>query len=65
MALYRGVLPIYFDSTIYPADELAQKALEALTAAGYLNSGDMVLMTKGDSMETIGGTNTSKVLIVA
>lgn len=65
MALYRGVLPIYFDSTIHPADELAQKALEALTAAGYLDSGDMVLMTKGDAMETIGGTNTCKVLIVA
>ena len=65
MALYRGVLPIYFDSTLHPADELAQKALEALTAAGYLNSGDMVLMTKGDAMETIGGTNTCKVLIVA
>ncbi|ABK48383.1 MULTISPECIES: pyruvate kinase [unclassified Shewanella] len=65
MALYRGVLPIYFDSTIYPADELAQKALESLTAAGYLQSGDLVLMTKGDAMETIGGTNTCKVLIVA
>jgi pyruvate kinase len=65
MALYRGVLPIYFDSTIHPADELAQKALEALTVAGYLQSGDMVLMTKGDAMETIGGTNTCKVLIVA
>jgi pyruvate kinase len=25
----------------------------------------MVLMTKGDSMETVGGTNTCKVLIVA
>jgi pyruvate kinase len=24
-----------------------------------------VLMTKGDSMETVGGTNTCKVLIVA
>jgi len=65
MALYRGVLPIYFDSTIYPADLLAQKALEALTTAGYLQSGDLVLMTKGDAMETIGGTNTCKVLIVA
>ncbi|MGL5394660.1 MAG: pyruvate kinase [Shewanella sp.] len=65
MALYRGVLPIYFDSTIYPADELAQKALESLTKAGYLHSGDLVLMTKGDAMETIGGTNTCKVLIVA
>lgn len=51
MALYRGVLPIYFDSTIYPADELAQKALESLTTAGYLQSGDLVLMTKGDAME--------------
>lgn len=65
MALYRGVLPIYFDSTAHAADELAQKALEALTVAGYLQSGDMVLMTKGDAMETIGGTNTCKVLIVA
>lgn len=65
MALYRGVLPIYFDSTVYPADELAQKALESLTKAGYLHSGDLVLMTKGDAMETIGGTNTCKVLIVA
>ncbi|MCH7421415.1 MULTISPECIES: pyruvate kinase [Shewanella] len=65
MALYRGVLPINFDSTIYPADELAQKALESLTKAGYLHSGDLVLMTKGDAMETIGGTNTCKVLIVA
>ncbi|MCT8865359.1 pyruvate kinase [Shewanella xiamenensis] len=65
MALYRGVLPIYFDSTIYPADELAQKALESLSKAGYLHSGDLVLMTKGDAMETIGGTNTCKVLIVA
>lgn len=46
MALYRGVLPIYFDSTIYPADELAQKALESLTTAGYLQSGDLVLIDR-------------------
>ena len=65
MALYRGVQPIYFDSTAHAADELAQKALDSLTASGYLKSGDMVLMTKGDAMETVGGTNTCKVLIVA
>ncbi|WP_110457716.1 pyruvate kinase [Shewanella algidipiscicola] len=65
MALYRGVHPFYFDSTAHAADELAKKALEALQSAGYLDSGDMVLMTKGDAMETIGGTNTCKVLIVA
>ncbi|GGI85251.1 pyruvate kinase [Shewanella gelidii] len=65
MALYRGVQPVYFDSTVHSADELAKKALEAVVEQGYLKTGDMVLMTKGDAMETIGGTNTCKVLIVA
>jgi pyruvate kinase len=65
MALYRGVHPMYFDSTAYSADELAREALNTMVAAGYLTSGDMVLMTKGDAMETIGGTNTCKVLVVA
>ena len=65
MAMYRGVQPVYFDSTNVIVDDIARKALEALTTSGYLVSGDMVLMTTGDSMETIGGTNTCKVLIVA
>ncbi|QFU22672.1 pyruvate kinase [Shewanella eurypsychrophilus] len=65
MAVYRGVQAVHFDSTGVNAEDVARKALESLTAAGYLKSGDMVLMTKGDSMETIGGTNTCKVLIVA
>lgn len=65
MALYRGVKPVHFDSTTVSADDIARKALETLAESGDLQSGDMVLMTKGDSMETIGGTNTCKVLIVA
>ncbi|MCT7942898.1 pyruvate kinase [Shewanella holmiensis] len=65
MAMYRGVQPMFFDSTAYGADELAREALNTMVAAGYLSSGDMVLMTKGDAMETIGGTNTCKVLVVA
>ena len=65
MALYRGVLPFYFDSSDVPAELIAQRALEVLKEAKYLESGDMVLMTKGDVMETIGGTNTTKILIVA
>ncbi|MCL1048959.1 pyruvate kinase [Shewanella abyssi] len=65
MALYRGVQPVYFDSTAYAPEIIAQKALETLSAAGYLQSGDMAMMTKGDAMETVGGTNTSKVVIVA
>lgn len=65
MAVYRGVQAVEFDSTSVKAEDVARKALETLAQAGYLKSGDMVLMTKGDSMETIGGTNTCKVLIVA
>ncbi|MDO6618380.1 MULTISPECIES: pyruvate kinase [unclassified Shewanella] len=65
LALFRGVMPVQFDSTAFPADALASEALKAVAAAGYLKSGDMVLMTKGDAMETVGGTNTCKVLVVA
>lgn len=65
MALYRGVMPFYFDSTHVSAELVAQRALEVLKEAKYLQSGDMVLMTKGDAMETIGGTNTCKILVVA
>ena len=65
MAVYRGVQAVHFDSSNLSPEDVAPKALETLTAAGYLKSGDMVLMTKGDSMETIGGTNTCKVLLVA
>ncbi|SQH76578.1 pyruvate kinase II [Shewanella benthica] len=65
MAVYRGVQAVHFDSSNFSPEDVARKALETLTSAGYLKSGDMVLMTKGDSMETIGGTNTCKVLIVA
>lgn len=65
MAMYRGVKPIFFDSTNVSANDVARQALATLAASENLNSGDMVLMTKGDSMETIGGTNTCKVLIVA
>ncbi|MCC4831736.1 pyruvate kinase [Shewanella sp. 10N.7] len=65
LALFRGVMPVQFDSTAVAADALASEALKAVAKAGYLKSGDMVLMTKGDAMETVGGTNTCKVLVVA
>ncbi|MDR8523987.1 MULTISPECIES: pyruvate kinase [Shewanella] len=63
MALYRGVKPVFFDSTKHAPEAVAQQALETLAQAGYLEKGDMAMMTKGDAMETIGGTNTSKVVV--
>ncbi|TKB48524.1 pyruvate kinase [Ferrimonas sediminicola] len=64
MALYRGVYPVSFDSTKHQAGHMVSAAIAEIKAAGLLESGDMVLVTKGDMMETIGGTNTTKVVVV-
>jgi len=63
-ALYRGVYSIYFDSTLVPQESLALSALAELKLQGHVNTGDQVIFTYGDTMETVGGTNTCKVLTV-
>ncbi|WP_341501164.1 pyruvate kinase [Gallaecimonas sp. GXIMD4217] len=65
MALARGVTPVAFDSTHYRAEALTREAMTLLKAKGLVDSGDLVLMTLGDAMETVGGTNTCKVLKVS
>ncbi|WP_028115954.1 pyruvate kinase [Ferrimonas senticii] len=64
MALIRGVMPVRFDSTTYGRDELIPAALELVKQVSQLQSGDLIILTKGDAMETVGGTNTSKVLMI-
>ncbi len=64
MALYRGVHPIEFDSTEHTENTIVKAAIERIVADGLLASGDKVLMTKGDMMETVGGTNTCKIVTV-
>jgi pyruvate kinase len=39
-------------------------AISELKSRGYLKSGDLILMTYGDKIESIGGTNTCKMMIV-
>jgi len=63
-ALYRGVYSVYFDSTQVGNNQLALSALAELKIQGHVQEGDMVLFTYGDVMETVGGTNTCKVLTV-
>jgi len=63
-ALYRGVYSVYFDSTSVPQESLALSALAELKLQGHVESGDQVLFTYGDTMETVGGTNTCKLLTV-
>jgi pyruvate kinase len=63
-ALYRGVYPVYFDSTEYDSGSLVKQALATLVNKGYLQSGDKVILTHGDAMETVGATNTLKLVTV-
>lgn len=61
-ALFRGVYPCMFDSTKFEDD--AREALKELLAEGRLKKGDLILLTHGDKMETIGATNTMKIMTV-
>ena len=61
-ALYRGVYPASFDSTQF-AGIGAREALDKLVELGRLDKGDQVILTHGDIMETIGATNTMKIMV--
>ena len=64
MALYRGVYPAFFDSTALDGQSLADAAIDAIKAKAGLKGGDLVIMTHGDVMETIGASNTCKIVQV-
>ncbi|ARD45789.1 pyruvate kinase [Colwellia sp. PAMC 21821] len=62
-AIYRGVYPVAFDSTdAVNAEKMAQDVLSAVVKGSELVAGDKVILTHGDLMETVGATNTLKVL---
>ncbi|TMO82707.1 pyruvate kinase, partial [Pseudoalteromonas ruthenica] len=63
-ALYRGVYPVYFDSTKCSEESTVRDALNTLVETGALEQGDTVILTHGDVMETIGATNTMKIVTV-
>lgn len=63
-ALYRGVMPFYFDSKNGTGFEVAQAALEALKEKKLLAFGDLVIITQGDIMEVEGSTNCMRILPV-
>ncbi|CDG21457.1 Pyruvate kinase II [Xenorhabdus poinarii G6] len=62
-ALYRGVTPIYCSSHTDGITAVTE-AVDRLRDKGYLTSGDLVLVTQGDQMRTIGSTNTCRILEV-
>jgi pyruvate kinase len=60
-ALYRGVTPLQFDSTTTDSVKFIQNAVTTLKDAGYLKSGDKLILTHGDE-NNISTTNTCKIL---
>lgn len=62
-SLYRGVTPV-FCSTHTDGIAAANEAVTRLRDNGYLMSGDVVLVTQGDLMGTVGSTNTCRILEV-
>lgn len=64
LSLYRGVTPVYFDSYADAGHASAQEAINTLKDKGYVDSGDIVILTQGDVMDIIGSTNCMRILTV-
>ncbi len=63
-AIYRGVYPVEFDSTSSTDQSLSADIIKAVAKNGNLSVDDKIILTHGDLMETVGATNTVKVLKV-
>ena len=64
VSLYRGVEALQFDPTLLARHDVNRLAVEELVEHGHVKNGDLVIITKGDSMGTLGGTNAMKIVRV-
>jgi len=64
MALYRGVIPLHFDSTKSKPGQMTADVVKALVEARLVKTGDQFILTYGDTMETVGATNACKIVTV-
>lgn len=64
VTLYRGVYPVSFEPLSDNHSELNQEAIDELVRRGTVRDGDLVILTKGDLMGVLGGTNAMKIVRV-
>lgn len=62
VTMYRGVYPVPFDVLHTNPDHVLRDAAETLLERGDVNTGDLVIVTKGDFSGIAGGTNGMKIL---
>ncbi|MDD7804654.1 MAG: pyruvate kinase [Endozoicomonas sp. (ex Botrylloides leachii)] len=65
VALYRGVESVAFDSGSTYGPEVNERAITELKNRGLLSSGDKIILTKGETGEIEGGTNTLQILTIS
>lgn len=64
VTLYRGVYPVSFEIPNKDHAAVNIEAIEELRRRGVVRDGDLVIITKGDLMGVLGGTNTMKIVKV-
>ena len=64
LCLCRGVVPLFFDATMFDHEDVEPNAIEFLLDGGYLLKGDSILLTRGELMGKAGSTNIMKILPV-
>ena len=62
MTLYRGVVPMFFDSTRMSQIYVNRSACMELESRNLVKEGDTLVLTSGDSMGVHGSTNKIKVI---
>ncbi len=64
VALYRGVESVSFDSGSTYGPEVNERAISVLKERGVLEAGDKIILTKGETQEIEGGTNTLQIVTI-
>jgi len=64
MVIYREVYPLLMSQQHMDRDMLLQEAEELLIAKGVVEKGDLIVLTIGEPIGCVGGTNTLKIVRV-
>lgn len=65
LSMCRGVIPLFFDASVFDPDSVEPNAIEFLRDGAYLTPGDSILLTKGSVMGQPGATNIMKIIPVS
>ena len=64
VALYRGVVPVTFDFSDIAAENMDQCVVDELVRREVVTKGDLIIISRGDGVNTQGGTNTMRIVRV-